>query len=133
MASQVQDIAVLEDNGPQGSVELETVESATVNRTKSRARVKTMNRQRRAIAFQTGTEEVSISLTVVPELFNPEVNWEQAWKEDEEFQLTIEKGLDGGRAIITDCLVSDVHDTFNENGEARKEVSIEVLLAILEP
>lgn len=133
MARKVQDIAVIEYNGPQGSVELETVESATINRTKSRSRVKTMNRQRKAIAFQTGTEEVSVTLTVVPETFNAEVNWEQAWKLDEEFQLTVEKGLDGSREIITDCLVSDVNDTFNENGEARKEISIEGLLAILEP
>ena len=133
MARAVQDIAIIEYNGPQGSVELETVESATLNRTKSKTRVKTMNRRRRAIAFQTGTQEATVTLTIIPELANPEVDWVLAWNNDEAFQLTFEKGLDGNREIMTDCEISDVNDTFNENGEARQEVSVEVLVPILEP
>ncbi len=133
MARKVQDIAVLEYNGPQGSRELETVESATINRTKSKTRVKTMNRQRRSIAIQTGTEEAEVTLTIVPETLNPEVNWVLAWKNDESFQLTAEKGLGGNREIFADCEISDVNDTFNESGEARQEVTIIVLVPILEP
>ncbi len=133
MARDVQDIAVIEYNGDQGSVELETVESATLNRTKSKARVKTMNRNRQAIAFQTGTQEATVTLTVIPELLNPEVDWDLAWQNDEKFLLTFEKGDGGNRELLTGCEISDVNDTFNEAGEARKEVSIEVLVAILEP
>ena len=133
MSRQVQDILVLDYNGPQGNVELTTVESATFNRTKTKARVKTMNRGRRAIAFQTGTEEATVTLTVVPELVDPEVNWVKAWKDDEEFLLTVEKGLDGVREQLQDCQVSDVNDTFNEAGEARQEVTIEGLVPVEEP
>ena len=133
MSRLVQDILVIDYNGPQGNVELTTVESATFNRTKTKARVKTMNRGRRAIAFQTGTEEATVTLTVVPELVDPEVNWVKAWKDDEEFLLTVEKGLDGVREQLQDCQVSDVNDTFNEAGEARQEVTIEGLVPIEEP
>jgi hypothetical protein len=133
MSRAMQDIAVVDYDGPQGSKELSTVESASINRTKPKSRVKTMNRSRRAIGMQTGTEEVSISLTVVPELENTEVNWLQAWKDDEEFTLTIEKGIDGTREQIQDCQVSDVNDSFSESGEARQEISIEGISAIEEP
>ncbi len=127
MAREMQDILIIDYSGPQGSVELETVESANVNRSKSRARVKTMNRNRRSIAFQSGTEEVSVSLTVVPEKGDQEVDWRVAWDLDEIFALAMEKGLNGKREQIIDCIVADVNDTFNEAGEARQEVTIEGL------
>ena len=53
MSRAVQDIAIIDYNGPQGSVELETVESSNITRTKSKTRVKTMNRRRRPIRFNT--------------------------------------------------------------------------------
>ena len=127
MGRKVQDIVVLEYSGDQGSVELETVEAATINRSKPKTRSKTMNRKRRAIAMQTGTPEVTLTITVIPELLDPEVDWELAWNNDEVFLMTAEKGLNGSRELITDCEVSDVNDTFNENGEARKEITIEAL------
>lgn len=133
MARPVQDILVVEYDGPQGNVELQTVEQASINRTKARSRVKTMNRNRRAIAFQSGVEEVSVSLTVVPELVDPEVDWHAAWKNDEQFSLIVEKGIDGLREQVVDCMVADVNDTFNEAGEARQEISIEGLAALAEP
>jgi len=129
MARDMQDILIVDYSGPQGSVELSTAESANVNRSKSRSRVKTMNRQRRAIAFQSGTEEVSVSLTIIPEKGDQEVDWRVAWDLDEIFTLAIEKGLEGKREQIIDCIVADVNDTFNENGEARQEVTIEGLRA----
>ena len=132
MSRLVQDILVIDYNGPQGNVELATVESANLNRTKSKGRVKTMNRARRAIAFQTGTEEVNMTLTVVPELVDLEVNWVKSWKDEEEFSLTVEKGLNGRREQVQDCQVSDVNDTFNEAGEARQEITVEGLAAIEE-
>lgn len=129
MSRSVQDIVVVDYQGPQGSQELSTVESATITRTKSKARVKTMNRARQSIAFQSGTAEVSVTLTVIPELGAPEVNWIQSWKDDEEFLLVFEKGIGGVREQVTDCQVSDVSDSFSESGEARQEVTIEGLVA----
>ena len=133
MSREMQDILVVDYNGPQGNVELTTIESATLNRSNPLTRVKTMNRARRAIAFQRGTREVTATLTVVPEKLNPEVNWVRAQDQDEEFVLTVEKGLEGVREQLQDCKVSDVNDTFNENGEARQEVTVEALLNIEEP
>lgn len=127
MSRFVEDVLILDYSGPQGNVELEQVESATVNRTKSKTRVKTMNRRRAALAFQTGTEEVEISLTVVPELVDPEVNWISAWKNDEEFLLVGERGLNGTRETYRDCQISSCNNTYNENGEARLEVSVMAL------
>lgn len=133
MARKVQSVLIVDYNGPQGSRELATVEDATVNRSKPRNKVKTMNRDRVPIAFQSGTEDVNVSLTVVPELLNPEVDWHKAWKEDEEFTLTIEKGLNGVREQIVDCQVSDINDTANENGDSRLEITIEGLVSRNEP
>jgi hypothetical protein len=127
MSRAMQDILVIDYNGPQGSKELETVESASVNRNKSRSRVKTMNRQRRSIGFQSGTEEVTISLSVIPEKLDPEIDWVKAWREDEEFSLAIEKGLGGRREQLIGCLVVSVNSSHNENGEARDEVEVEGL------
>jgi len=127
MGREMQDILIVDYSGPQGSVELETVESANVNRSKSKSRAKTMNRQRRAIAFQTGTQEVSVSLTIIPEKGDQEIDWRKAWEDEEIFTLVIEKGLEGKREQIIGCEVSDVNDTYNEAGEAREEVSIEGL------
>ena len=129
MARSMQDILIVDYDGPQGSRELSTVESASVNRTKSRSRVKTMNRERRAIAFQSGTEEVSVTLSVIPEKLDAEVDWRRAWDLDEVFKLTVEKGIDGHREAIIDCMVVSANDSFNENGEARLEVEIEGLRA----
>jgi hypothetical protein len=133
MARKVQSILIVDYNGPQGSRELTTVEDATINRSKPRTKVKTMNRDRVPIAFQTGTEDVNVSMTIIPELNDPEIDWHRAWKNDEEFQLVIEKGLEGTREQIVDCLVADINDTANENGDARIELTIEGLISRNEP
>lgn len=133
MARKVQQILLVEYSGPQGSRELETVEDATINRTKPKNKVKTMNRERVPIAHQSGTMDVGVTLTVIPELVDPEVNWFKAWDDDEVFTLVIEKGLDGVREQITDCEVSDVNNTANEDGAARLEVTISGLIAREEP
>ena len=133
MARKIQSILIVDYNGPQGSRELSTVEDATVNRSKPRNKVKTMTRDRAPIGFQTGTEDVNVSMTVVPELVNPEIDWHKAWKEDEVFQLVIEKGLEGTREQIVDCMVADINDTANENGDARLELTIEGLISRNEP
>jgi hypothetical protein len=128
MARNAQDVLILDYSGPQGNFELQLVESCTVNRSKSKARVKTMNRQRRALAFQTGTQEVTLTLTVIPETGEQtEVDWITAWTNNEQFFLVGEKGLGGIREQFHDCEVSDVNDTFNEAGEARQEVTVEAL------
>ncbi len=133
MARKNQDILIVEYNGSQGSVELASVEDATINRSRPRSKVKTMNRARVPIGYQSGTEEVNVSLTVIPELTDPEVDWHRAWKDDEVFQLTIEKGLDGIREQLVDCMVADINNTSNEAGEAREEIQIEALLSRNEP
>jgi len=133
MSRQVQDIAVWDYDGPQGSFGLELVESSTVNRSTARTRVKTMNRQRRPIAFQSGVKDVSITLSVIPETGkSTEVNWTKALDNDEYFTLVAEKGIDGLREQFQDCMVVSVNDSHNENGEARQEVSIEGLIAVEE-
>lgn len=121
---QTQDILIVDYNGPQGSVELEFCESADVKRSKSRSRVKTMNRKRRAIAIQSGTEEVGISLSIVPQLVDPEVDWNQAYDRDEVFSLATERGLGGKREQLIDCMVESTSDSYSESGEARESVEI---------
>lgn len=128
-----QDIAIVDYSGPQGTVELQHVESANINRQKNKARVKTMNRQRRAIGMQTGTAEVSVTLTVIPVVGKPEVDWHKAWANDEVFDLVVERGLEGVRELISGCEVSSIGDSYSESGEAREEVSIEGLVSIDEP
>lgn len=124
MGTELQEILVVDYNGPQGSKELGEVDNADVSRTKSRKRVSTMNRKRRSIGFQSGTEEVSVSISVIPPKHDPEVDWIKAWREDEEFSLVIEKGIDGKREQIIDCMVESANSSANEAGEARLAVEI---------
>lgn len=133
MSRKVQSILIVDYNGPQGSKELVMVEDANINRSKPKTKVKTMNRDRVPIAHQTGTEDVTVTLTVIPELLNPEIDWHKAWKDEEEFQLTIEKGIGGIREQVVDCEVSDINDTANENGDARLSVEISALISRNEP
>ena len=133
MARKVQQIIIVDYSGPQGSRELSTIEDVQVNRSKPRTKTKTMNRDRVPIAFQTGTEDVNVSLTVIPELVNPEVDWHKAWKEDEEFTLVVEKGINGTREQLVDCMVADINDSANENGDSRLEVTVEALVSRNEP
>lgn len=132
-ATDLQSIMIVEYSGDQGSFELSSVESSEIARSKTRTRAKVMKRDRRPIGWQFGTEEVSATLTVIPELQVSEVNWQKAWKDDEIFLLVFEKGLDGIREQLQDCVVVSVNDSANENGEARIEVSIEGLASIEEP
>ena len=133
MSRKVQSILLVEYNGAQGSRELQMVEDASINRSKPKSKAKTMNRDRVPVAFQTGTEEVNVTLTVIPELANPEIDWHKAWKDEEEFQLTIEKGIDGVREQLVDCTVSDINDSANENGDSRLEITVEALISRNEP
>jgi len=128
-----QEISVIDYSGPQGSVELEYCEGATINRQTSKSRVKTMNRDRRAIGMQSGTPDVSVTLTIIPQLGTPEVDWHQAWHRKEVFSLTAEKGIDGIRELIQGCEVTSINDTYSESGEARQEVSVEALFSVNEP
>lgn len=133
MARKVQDILIVEYNGPQGSIELTTVEDANITRSKPKNKVKTMNRAKAAIAMQTGTEDVSLTMTIVPELKNTEVDWHKAWKDNEVFTLVVERGLDGVREQMVDCECSDVNDTHNENGDSRQEITVQGLVSRQEP
>lgn len=129
---QTQDILIVDYNGPQGSVELNMCESADISRSKSRTRTKTMNRLRQAVGMQSGTEEVGISLSIVPELVNPEVDWRKSWKVDEVFSLVVEKGLNGRREQLLYCMVESVNDSYSESGEARESVEVAALLSVAE-
>jgi hypothetical protein len=122
----IEDIAVWDYEGPQGSKELDDVVDSNVTRRKSRTRVKTMNRRRRVLGMQSGTPEISISFNVKKNKgASMTVDWKRAWERDEVFNLTQEKGLDGLRERYIDCMVADCNDTHNENGEAMLSLTIE--------
>lgn len=127
MARELQDRAIVEYSGPQGSVELQTCTQARVSRSKTTNRRAGMNRSSGALGFQRGKEQVSGSLTIAPELGDPEVDWRKAWKDDEVFELVIEKGLDGKREQLVDCMVESVDDDFDDDGNATLEVSFQAL------
>lgn len=136
MPNEFEDVLVCEYNGAYGktgSVELQTVETATINRSKTRTAVTTMRRVRAPAGFQSGAEQVSIELTYVPEKLDAEVDWPAVWKNDEVFLFVAEHGLEGRREQFPSCMVSDINDTYNAQGEARKTVSIVPLESVYEP
>ena len=128
MSRNTQEICIFDYDGPQGSKELTRVESSTINRSKSKSRLDTMNRRRESVGFQSGTQEVSITLTIIPQLIDPEVDWERAWLNEEIFNLAMEKGLEGRRELAINCEIESVNDTHNAAGEARQEVTIQATL-----
>lgn len=133
MATDLQEISLIRYIGPQGSVELQTCEELTVDRAKPRTRANVMRPSRAPIGWQSGSPEVSLSLTIIPELVSPEVDWVKAWNDDEIFLLAIEFGDGGQIEQFVDCIVTDVSSTNNEAGEARTEVSIDCLVSEQEP
>lgn len=129
----LQDILILEYNGPQGAVILDTPQQATINRSKERRVVHAMRPGRIPVGFQSGPQNVSISMTVTPELVDYEVDWVQAWLQDEVFGLTYEKGEGGLREHAPHCMVQDANSSADAEGNATLELEIMVLQVLAEP
>lgn len=132
MARDLQDRAIVEYSGPQGSVELQTCTQLTVDRTKTTNRRAGMNRSKGSLGFQRGKQQVSLTLTIAPELGDPEIDWVKAWRDDEYFTLVQEKGLDGERERFRDCIVESVNDSYDDDGNAQLEVSVQATEEIQE-
>ena len=127
MARALQDIIITSYNGPQGSVQLETGQSATINRSKERRKAHTMRPGRIPIGFQSGPQDVTINVTVIPELVDYEVDWVKAWLDDEVFGLSYELGEGGLTEEAPTCMVADANNSADQDGNATLELTISVL------
>jgi hypothetical protein len=120
MGRKIVDIAVVELNGQ----ELQTVRSLSVNKADPKTAVKVMRRLRRALGFTRGVPDYTASLEVVLLHGDLEVDWDALQKSGEEFTITYERGIDGKRRSLIDCVVGDITEPYDEGGETRVSVSL---------
>lgn len=124
MPREAADIIVVEYSGPQGAFELEMVENASRSLSKARNRRRLAN-TRRSSVVQHGGVEATCRITYVPERLDRQVNWTQAWLNDEKFELTFEIGIDGeAREKAVGCYVTSIDDSASSEGDATKEVEV---------
>lgn len=124
MADRYVDIALLKiQRDGRGAVEIEEAASLTINRTKDRKVVNTMNRKRRGKGYRSGTAAFTFELVVPRQISGFEVDWIDMWDRDEVFQMLYEMGDGGRRRTAKDCIINEVNDTFSEDGEATFTIS----------
>ncbi len=135
MALDITEIALLEYTGPQGNIPFENAMSAELTRDYPRNAVKTMNRSRRAIAFQSGVPDFSISTTVKEErvLSGATVDWLQAANTNEVFSIVVEHGINGRREIFQSCVITAVSHSYDAEGDASLDVTISSTNAAIIP
>ena len=124
MSLPVVDIAPVTIQTSAGTKELRTIVEVTVDVKDPKAPVKTMNRNRRSIAFTRGVPEVDLTLSVVDLVGEPEVDWEGLLFSGEEFMFTYEKGIGGKRNTVSPAVVSEISEPFKEDGVVRYSVKI---------
>lgn len=123
MSRDLVDIALVELNGQ----ELQTVRGGTFTKNDPKAPVKTMRRKRRAIGYTRGVPDYTVSLECTQLFGDPEVDWDALQKSGDEFLLVIEKAIDGKRRQFIDCVVDDISEPYDSDGESRITVSIKAL------
>lgn len=125
MADNYVDIALIKvQREGKGAVEYEEAATLTVNRTKDRKVVNTMNRRRRGKGYRSASAAFTWEMTVPREVQGlGATDWIQMWDDDEIFQITYEMGNGGKRRSIIDAIVNEANDTFNEDGEAMLTLS----------
>ena len=110
-----------------GTFPLEDVVSLDVTYTHDSKPVKTMNRRRRSRGFQTNTPEYAADMEVAVQKANPEVDWIELQQSKETFLIGWREGAGGVRRQLVDCQVADVSDSYSEEGEMRRRVSLMAL------
>lgn len=123
MGRKIVDIAVVELNGQ----ELQTVRSLQISKSDAKTPVKTMRRKRRALGFTRGVPDYTATIEAVLLQGELEIDWDELQKSGEEFLLVYERGIDGKRRQLIDCVVSDVSEPYDEGGETRVSVTVNFL------
>lgn len=123
MGRKIVDIAVVELNG----TELQTVRSLSISKSDAKTAVKTMRRKRRALGFTRGVPDYSATVEAVLPMGDLEVDWDALQKSGEEFTLTYERGIDGKRRSLIDCIVSEITEPYDEGGETRVSITLAFL------
>lgn len=124
MSREIVDIAILELSTSEGSIELQTVVSMTVNKTDPKTPVKTMRKKRRALGYMRGVPDWSIDLECVLEEGENEVDWTALKQSGERCLLTYEKNENGERITFKDVVVNEVSEPFSESGETKVAVKL---------
>lgn len=120
MAREIVDISLLELDGQ----ELETVRSFSITKADPKTPVKTMRRKRRALGYQRGVPDYSADLEVVLLAGDPEVDWDALQKSGQRFLIAYERGIDGQRRNLVDCIVDEITEPYDEGGETRVTVRV---------
>jgi hypothetical protein len=124
MGDRFVDIALLKVKREGGGlVELVEPSKLTVNRSKERKVVNTMNRARRGRGYRTATAAFTFELEVPRAVAGTEIDWLDMWDRDEMFVIVYEMGDGGARRSLVDCIIADVNDSFGEDGEAMLSIS----------
>jgi hypothetical protein len=135
--SNITDKALITFSGPQrgGGItkELYMITSVSPSHSKAQNKVYTMNPEGRAVGYQQGPEDSNMTLEVVHEKENPEIDWFYIWDNNLEFSLTIEQGDGGDRRQYLQCRVGDISDSYSAEGEVTKSVEVMCLYSVRIP
>jgi hypothetical protein len=123
MGRQLVGNCIVELNGQ----ELETARGLTVSKTDPKTPVKTMRSKRAALGYTRGVPDFTATLEVAQLFGTPEVDWDELQKSAEEFLIVYEKGVDGQRRHLIDCVVDDISEPYTAEGESRISITIKAL------
>jgi hypothetical protein len=127
MATQYVDVALIEIEGPfLGAVTLRDIVSLSIGDNTPRKKVKTMTRRKVPRGYRMGTKEVTAELTSEIAI-SPEIDWYGIKDRDEEFTITYERAEDGIRRQLVDCIIEELSEEHNEDGESQLKISLQVL------
>src|SRR6266498_3432104 len=116
MSRQYVDVILTSLNSPLlGQIRLNDAAKLSTKQEATRTAVKTMNRQRTARGYRSGTKTYSGQLTMEVQM-PPEVDWALLFLADDEFLLTYEMGDGGQRFQLVDCIISNVDTEGDEDG-----------------
>jgi|SRR5215207_3701453 len=94
-----------------------------VTRTATSTAVKTMNRTREAVGYTHASREYTFELETPQPKAGLEVDWRQIWADKEVFDIIRELGDGGRRHTSRSCVVNEIEEGYNENGEATFRIS----------
>lgn len=122
MAERYVGTVVLETNGRE--IECTKLE---VKRNTGRKPVKTMNSNGRVRGYAQGIKETTLSLTVVIPL-NGDINWANI----DDAKVTFSPIHGGKRTSFMGCFTLEVGETYQEEGEAVRDIQMQALSEVTE-
>ncbi len=123
MSTQFAGRAIIAIDYSGGRKVLRTPSNLEVGTTKEKKPIAGMTSEAVDLGYTTSNKKVTWSIEVPIPKGEPEVDWEKVRDDDEEFMLTWKRDRGGKKRQLVDCVVNEVTETANTEGEAVWKVS----------